>query len=76
MGRSKEINNCVQLSFVVSQKQVEQLRRMALRMSSQEGCPITVVENSMDELPSFEEAIIREMPFFVEAVGWVLPGQN
>jgi hypothetical protein len=44
MGRPKEINDGVRLSVVLSKKQAERVKYMALRMSTQEGRQITVSE--------------------------------
>ena len=44
MGRPKKIDNSVRLSVVLSKKQADWMKRMALRMSSQEGRQITVSE--------------------------------
>lgn len=44
MSRPKEIENGVRLSVVLSKKQAERIKHMALRMSTQEGRQITVSE--------------------------------
>jgi hypothetical protein len=44
MGRPKEIKDGVRLSVVLSKKQAERVKYMALRMSTQEGRQITVSE--------------------------------
>jgi hypothetical protein len=44
MGRPKEINNGMRLSVVLSKKQADRVKYMALRMSTQEGRQITVSE--------------------------------
>lgn len=44
MGRPKEINDGMRLSVVLSKKQAERVKYMALRMSTQEGRQITVSE--------------------------------
>ena len=44
MGRPKEIDNSVRLSVVLSKEQADWIKRMALRMSSQERRQITVSE--------------------------------
>lgn len=44
MGRPKEIKDGVRLSVVMSREQAEQVKKMALRMSIQEGRTITVSE--------------------------------
>lgn len=44
MARPKQIEDGVRVSTVVSKKQLEWLRRMAIRMSSQEGRQIGVSE--------------------------------
>lgn len=44
MPRPKEIKDGVRLSVVLSKKQAERIKYMALRMSTQEGRAITVSE--------------------------------
>jgi hypothetical protein len=44
MGRPKEIKDGVRLSVVLSKKQAERVKHMALRMSTLEGRAITVSE--------------------------------
>lgn len=44
MGRPQEIKEGMRLSVVLSKKQVERVKYMALRMSTQEGRQITVSE--------------------------------
>jgi len=44
MGRPKQIKDGVRLSVVLSKEQAEQIKRMAIRMSSQEGRQITTSE--------------------------------
>ena len=44
MGRPKEIKDCVRVSVVLSEKQAERIKYMALRMSTQEGRQISVSE--------------------------------
>ena len=44
MGRPKEIKEGVRLSVVMSKKQADRLKHMALRMSTKEGRQITVSE--------------------------------
>lgn len=44
MGRPKEIKDVTRLSVVLSKKQADRIKHMALRMSSQEGRQITVSE--------------------------------
>lgn len=44
MGRPKQIKEGVRLSVVLSKKQAERLKYMALRMSTQEGKQIGVSE--------------------------------
>lgn len=44
MGRPKEIKEGTRLSVVLSKKQVEWIKHMALRMSTAEGRQITVSE--------------------------------
>ena len=44
MGRPKAIKDGVRLSVVLSKKQAERVKYMALRMSTQEGRQITVSE--------------------------------
>jgi len=44
MGRPKEIKDGERLSVVLSKKQVEWVKHMALRMSSKEGRQISVSE--------------------------------
>lgn len=44
MGRPKEIKDGTRLSVVLSKQQVERVKYMALRMSTQEGKQITVSE--------------------------------
>ena len=44
MGRPKEIKDGIRLSVVLSKKQAERVKYMALRMSTQEGRAITVSE--------------------------------
>lgn len=44
MARPKKIKEGVRLSVVLSKKQAEQVKKMALRMSTQEGRQITVSE--------------------------------
>jgi hypothetical protein len=44
MGRPKEIKDGTRLSVVLSKKQVDRVKHMALRMSTLEGRQITVSE--------------------------------
>ena len=44
MGRPRQIKDSVRLSVVLSKKQFERLKYMALRMSTQEGRSIGVSE--------------------------------
>lgn len=44
MGRPKEIKDGTRLSVVLSKKQADRVKHMALRMSTQEGRQITVSE--------------------------------
>jgi len=44
MGRPKQIKDGVRLSVVLSATQAEQVKRMAIRMSVQEGRQISVSE--------------------------------
>ena len=44
MGRPKEIKDGIRLSVVLSKKQAERVKYMALRMSTQEGRAIGVSE--------------------------------
>jgi hypothetical protein len=44
MGRPKEIKDGARLSVVLSQKQIDRVKLMALRMSSKEGRAISVSE--------------------------------
>ena len=46
MARPKEIEDVVRLSLVLSKKQAERVKYMALQMSKQEGRQITVSEST------------------------------
>lgn len=64
MGRPKEINDGIRLSLVISRDQAEQIRKMSLRMSAQEGRTVTISETIRQALEKCYPLPSKQMELF------------